>query len=91
MRKHACICLLAMHTLICVTFSLLPGVSGWLRLLLVALPGLFCVPLCRSVSRGGGEEVHHKPHTWVNSYRDAGFSRGSVFHNLRTWQIHAKG
>ena len=29
-----------MHTLICVTFSLPPGVSGWLRLLLVALPGL---------------------------------------------------
>ena len=30
--------LLAMHTLICVTFSLSPGVGGWLRLLLVALP-----------------------------------------------------
>ena len=40
------ICLLAMHTLICVTFSLPPGVGGWLRLLLVALPGLFCLPLC---------------------------------------------
>ena len=35
-----------MHTLICVTFSLPPGISGWLRLLLVALPGLFCLPLC---------------------------------------------
>ena len=35
------ICLLAMHTLICVTFSRPPGVGGWLRLLLVALPGLF--------------------------------------------------
>ena len=32
------------HTLICVTFSLPPGVGGWLRLLLVALPGLFCLP-----------------------------------------------
>ena len=28
-------------TLICVTFSLPPGVRGWLRLLPVALPGLF--------------------------------------------------
>ena len=28
----------------CVTFSLPPGVSGWLRLLLVALPGLFYLP-----------------------------------------------
>ena len=33
-----------MHTLICVTFSLPPGVRGWLRLLLVALPGFFCLP-----------------------------------------------
>ena len=43
---RACICLLAMHTLICVTFSLPPGVGvgGWPRLLLVALPGLFCLP-----------------------------------------------
>ena len=40
----SCICLLVMHTLICVTFSLPPGVRGWLRLLLVALPGLFCLP-----------------------------------------------
>ena len=39
-------CLLAMHTLICVTFSLPPGVGGWLRLLLVALPGLLCLPFC---------------------------------------------
>ena len=35
-----------MHTLICVTFSLPAGVRGWLRLLLVALPGIFCLPLC---------------------------------------------
>ena len=27
-------------------FSLPPGVGGWLRLLLVALPGLFCLSLC---------------------------------------------
>ena len=27
-----------------VTFSLPPGVRGWLRLLLVAVPGLFCLP-----------------------------------------------
>ena len=36
----SCICLLATHTLICVTFSLPPGVRGWL---LVTLPGLFCL------------------------------------------------
>ena len=41
----SCICLLAMHTLICVTFSLPPGIRGWLRLLLVALPGSFCLPI----------------------------------------------
>ena len=41
-----CICLLAMHMLICATFSLPPGVRGWLQLLLVALPGLFCLPFC---------------------------------------------
>ena len=40
----SCICLLAMYTLICVTFSLPPAVGAWLRLLLVALPGLFCLP-----------------------------------------------
>ena len=32
-----------MHTLICVIF-LPPGVRGWPRLLLLALPGLFCLP-----------------------------------------------
>ena len=37
----SCIYLLAMHTSICVTVSLPPGVRGWLRFLLVALPGLF--------------------------------------------------
>ena len=42
----SCICLLAMHTLICVTFSLPPGVRGWLRFLLMALPGLFYLPFC---------------------------------------------
>ena len=35
----------AMQTLICVTFSLPPFVGGWLRLLLVAPLGLFCLPL----------------------------------------------
>ena len=40
----SCICLLAVHTLFSVTFSLLPGVGGRLRLLLVALPGHFCLP-----------------------------------------------
>ena len=41
----SCVCLLAMHTLICVTFSLSLGFRGWLRLLLEALSGLFCLPL----------------------------------------------
>ena len=43
-------CLLGMHTLICVTFSLPPGVRGWLRLLLVALFGLFCLPFYTSIN-----------------------------------------
>ena len=30
--------------------------------------------VCRSVSRGGGEEMHHIPHTWVNSYSEAGLA-----------------
>ena len=42
----SCMCLLAVHTLFCVIFSLPPGVGGWLRLLLVALPGRFCLPFC---------------------------------------------
>ena len=33
-----------MDKLICVIFSLPPGVGGWLRLLLVSLPGLFYLP-----------------------------------------------
>ena len=48
----SCICLLAMHTLICVTFSLPPGVVNWLQLLLVALPGLFCLPFFSIGTRG---------------------------------------
>ena len=40
----SCICLLAMHTLICVTFCIPPGVGCWLRLLLVARTGFFCLP-----------------------------------------------
>ena len=40
----SCICLLAMQTLICVTFSVPSGVGGWLQRLLVALPGLFYLP-----------------------------------------------
>ena len=35
-----------MHALVCVTFSLPPCIRGWLRLLLVAFPGLFCLPFC---------------------------------------------
>ena len=41
---------------------------------------------------GGREEVHHIPHIWVNSCKEAAFSRGRVaVHNLRTGQIHAEG
>ena len=46
----SCICLLALHTLVCVIFSLPPGVGGWLRLLLEALPGLFCLPFYPELS-----------------------------------------
>ena len=28
---------------------------------------------------GGGEAVHHIPHTWVNSCKEAGFSKGCVW------------
>ena len=37
-------------TLICVTFSLPPGVGGWPRLLLVTLPGLFYLPFQQLLS-----------------------------------------
>ena len=40
--------------------------------------------------QGWGEKVHHIPHTWVNSCKEAGFSRVGG-HNLRTGQIHAEG
>ena len=40
----SCICELAVRALVCVTVSLPPGVRDWLRLLLVALLGLFCLP-----------------------------------------------
>ena len=43
----SCICLLAMHTLVCVTFSHPPGVGGWLWLLFVALSGLFYLPFLK--------------------------------------------
>ena len=33
-------------------FSLPSGVRGWLRLLLVALPGLFCLPFSTILQRG---------------------------------------
>ena len=35
--------------LICVNFSLPPGAGGWLRLLLVALPGLFYISFSRAL------------------------------------------
>ena len=55
----------------------------------------------RNENRGGGEEVHHIRHTWVNSCKEAGFSRvwvgagggkreGGGSRDLRTGQIHAE-
>ena len=42
---RAFVCYLCTHyTIICITFSLPPGVGGWMRLLLVALHGLFYLP-----------------------------------------------
>ena len=59
-----CLSCFVMHTLICVTFSLPPGVGGWLRLLLVALPGLYCLPChCLTWKRFGSfatRTVHNK-------------------------------
>ena len=42
---------------------------------------------------GWGEKVHHIPHTWVNSCKEAGLSRvgdGAEVHSLRSGQIHAE-
>ena len=33
----------------------------------------YALKVCRFVRSGGDEEVHHIPHTWVNSCREAGF------------------
>ena len=41
--------------------------------------------VCRSVRRSGGEEVHHIPHTWVNSYKEAGFSIGVGVSQPKNW------
>ena len=54
----SCICLLAMHTLICVTFSLPPGVWGWLRFMLVALAGLFCLPFYTTFYTTNYNRIH---------------------------------
>ena len=53
----SCICLLAMRMLIFVTFSLPPGVRGWLRRL-VALPGLFCLPFFSIQAKTLSQEKH---------------------------------
>ena len=54
----SCICLLATHALICVTFSLPPGDRGWLQLLLVALPGLFYLPFSNFLMLFAGIKVN---------------------------------
>ena len=64
----SCICLLAMYTLICVTFSLPPGVRGWLRLLLVALPVFFYLPFYLSANPENGfcrDEDHFIGHIFT--------------------------
>ena len=51
--------LLVMHTLICVTFSLPPGVGGWLQLLLVAFPFtfFFYIGFRRNVKADKGHDI----------------------------------
>ena len=56
----SCICLLAMHMLICVHFSLPPGVGGWLRLLLDALRGLFHLPFSINLELSSQETGNRK-------------------------------
>ena len=40
--------LFILHLMVCVLFSLPFGVRNWLRLVTVALPGLFCLSVCLS-------------------------------------------
>ena len=47
-----------------------------------------CVKGMQVRKQGWGEEMHHIPHTWVNSYKEAGFSSFERGDNLRTGQIH---
>ena len=57
-------------------------------------PNENCVKVMQVRKQGWGEEVHHIPHTRVNSCKEAGFSRvggGGGVHNLRTGEIHAEG
>ena len=54
-------------------------------------PNEKCVKSMQVRKQEWGVEVHHIPHTWANSCREAGFSRVGLFHNLRTGQIHAEG
>ena len=66
----SCICFLAMRTCICVTFLLPPGIRGWLRLLLVALPGLFCLPFFTLCYRYVTQSFPHKHDIWAVSWQN---------------------
>ena len=57
-------------------------------------PNEKCIKDMQVRKQGRCEEVHHIPHTWVNSCIGVGFSRVCVCgggHNLRTGQIHTEG
>ena len=47
-------------------------------------PNEKCVKGMQVRKQDGGEEVHHIPHTWENSCREAGFSR---MHTLNLGQF----
>ena len=95
------ICLLATHTLICVTVSLPPGVRVWPRPLLVALPGLFCLPFCDVQTRSHSvvrenilcENCHPAKLTTITEkmciYRIMGYFRVAKFSRfcLKTWGL----
>ena len=72
-----------MHTLICVTFPLPPGVGGWLRLLLVALPGRFCLPFYSLYNTKLRHQIHFLR---VRRHQALSMKRGSVFFAFLTFK-----
>ena len=84
----SCICLLAMHTLISVTFLLPVGVRGWLRLLLVALPGLFCLPFCETWGGDKNRDQHQGHETKI---RDRILSAGYWYQTSLLYKLDYYG